>query len=315
MDVSIVIVNYNTEKLLDECIQSIKRETNITFEIIVVDNASTDTSPNMVRTKHPDVQLIENSENVGFARANNQGFALARGRYFFMLNPDTIILDGAIDRLFQFMERYPDVSICGPRNIDGQGALIYNCDHFPSLWNTFCEYSNLCNRYPSISIFRRARMRDWDYSKPREVDKIMGATLFFRAGLYQELGGLDPNYFMYFEETDFCYRARQAGKKVIFLPHITILHYGGKSAENQSQEQVLHRTISAHFFRSQYYFYKKHYGLLRMMAIRGLDFSYGLSLLVRNAVRKDKIKRTLGLRKGRTLLTHSIRFFPMNGHP
>src|SRR5208337_1918906 len=158
MDVSVVIVSYNTCRILDECIVSIKRVTTCPYEIIVVDNASADDSCGMLREKHPDVTLIENSENAGFARANNQGFAIAQGKYFFMLNSDTVILDHAIDKLVGFMERSPDVGICGPRNIGRDGKLQYNCDHFPSLWNTFCYYTNLGHLFPKSRLFNRCWM-------------------------------------------------------------------------------------------------------------------------------------------------------------
>jgi len=148
VDISIVIVSYNTCRILDECIASIKQETTCAHEIFVVDNASADDSCQMLREKYQDITLIENSQNVGFAKANNQGFTLASGKYFFMLNSDTVILDGAIDKLFEFMEGNPDVGICGPRNIGRDGKRQNNCDHFPGFWNTFCYYSGLSGFQP-----------------------------------------------------------------------------------------------------------------------------------------------------------------------
>lgn len=308
MDVSIVIVSYNTSRLLDECIHSIKRETRCAYEIIVVDNASDDGSCRMLREKHPDVTLIENRQNEGFAKANNQGFALASGKYFLMLNPDILLLDGAIDKLVEFMDQHQDVGICGPRNIGRDGKLQYNCDHFPSLWNTFWEYTNFVNRFPAVPLFRRSHMLYWDYAAQRDVDRIMGCSLMIRAKVFEKLGGLDHNYFMYFEETDLCFQARKSGSRVVYLPHAAIIHYGGESSKSQTSDAVVNRTISAYFLKSQYYFFRKNYGFLPMLAMRVLDFCYGSALLLRNSIRIDKTKMEHSRIKGRALLMNAFRF-------
>jgi GT2 family glycosyltransferase len=308
VDVSIVIVSYNTCKLLDECIVSIKKETTIAYEIIVVDNASTDNSCQMLQKKYPEIKLIENGDNAGFARANNQGFAIASGKYYFMLNPDTLILAGAIDKLVAFMERNHDVGLCGPRNIGVDGKLQYNCDHFPSVWNAFCEYTNIVNRFPSAPLFRRAHMRYWDYADQRDVERMVGCSLMIRSDLYKELNGLDDNYFMYFEETDFCFRASRLGMRTVYFPHAVIIHYGGESSQSQSSETVIDGTVSTHFLNSQYYFMRKNYGALQALTMRVLDFCYGAALVLRNTMRSDKLKKRHGRLKGRSLLINALRF-------
>jgi GT2 family glycosyltransferase len=308
MDVSIVIVSYNTCRILDECIASIKKETNVGYEIIVVDNASTDNSCRMLREKYPEVLLIENRENAGFARANNQGFAIAQGKYFFMLNSDTVILDGAVDKLINFMEKNPDVGICGPRNVGRDGELQYNCDHFPSFWNTLWVYSNLVNRYPKVKMFKRSRMQYWDYGEIKDVERIAGCALMIRSDLYIKLGGLDNNFFMYFEETDLCYRVIREGYRVVYFPYAIIIHYGGESSQSQAGQRVINKIIYSYYLDSQYYFYRKNYGFFSVVTIRSLDFVYGLALLVRNAARADRLKRAHSLAKGRALCTNALRF-------
>lgn len=308
MVVSIVIVSYNTSRILDECIASIKRETAVSYEIIVVDNASRDDSTRMLKEKHPEVKLIENGDNAGFAKANNQGFAVARGKYFFMLNSDTVILDGAIDKLVDFMEKTPDAGICAPRNVGRAGELQYSCDHFPGIWNTLCVYTNLVNRFPEVKMFRRSRMQYWDYADVRDVERVAGCSLMIGSDLFRRLGGLDSSYFMYFEETDLCYRVIREGLRVVYLPHTAIIHYGGESSVAQAGERVINRTIYSYFLVSQYYFYRKNYGFLAMAAIRGLDAAYGMALLARNAMRKDRPKREHGLAKGKALCASSLRF-------
>jgi GT2 family glycosyltransferase len=307
MDVSIVIVSYNTSQLLDECIVSVKKETTIDSEIIVVDNASIDDSCQMLREKHPDIKLIENENNVGFARANNQGFAIASGRYFLMLNPDTVVLDGAIDRLVNFMDENVDVGICTPRNLDEKGSLQYNCDHFPSLWINLCSYANLMNRFPKIKAFHRSRMAYWDYSDLKDVDKVMGCSLMIRSYLYKKFGGMDENYFVYFEETDLCYRVKKAGHRIVYFPFANIIHYHGESSKNDSSLLVIDKTVIAYHCRSQYYFFKKNYGIVPALLTRLLDFCYGLALIMRNMIRKNKIKRTSYLTKGKLLISESLK--------
>jgi GT2 family glycosyltransferase len=308
MDVSIVIVSFNTCNLLDECIASIERETQCGHEVIVVDNASTDGSPQMLREKYQAVTLIENEENVGFARANNQGFSGASGKYFVMLNPDTVILDRAIDKLVEFMERNLGVGICGPCNVGRERQLQYNCDHFPSFWNTLWVYTNLVNRYPNIKIFRKSRMLYWDYATQRDVDRITGCSLMIRAEVFRDLDGLDNNYFMYFEETDLCFRARKNGKRVVYLPHAVIIHYGGESSQSQTGEVTVGGTVASYFLNSQYYFFQKNCGRIPMLAMRALDLCYGSALLLRNSIRIDKAKMELGRIKGRALVMNAIRF-------
>lgn len=307
MDVSIVIVSFNTCRLLDECIASIKKETRCSHEIIVVDNASTDESCGMLRKKYPDVRLIENEKNVGFAKANNQGFAIASGRYYLMLNPDTVVLEGAIDKLIAFMDQNPGVGICSPRNVDREGNLQRNCDHFPSFWNNLCSYTNLVNIFPKVNMFRRSRMLYWDYSDLRDVDRVMGCSLMIRVNLYHQLGGMDENYFMYFEETDLCYRSKKSGYRTVYIPYASLIHYHGESTKEVLEKNVINRTIIDYHYKSQYYFLKKNYGMFQMLVNRLLDCTYGLSLIMRNVFRSDKIKRNLSLKKGKALISAALK--------
>lgn len=304
MDISIVIVNYNTSRLLDECISSIKRETSCQYEIFVVDNASQDDSVEMLHRKHPEVNLIENDRNVGFARANNQGFKRACGKYFFMLNPDTLILDGAIDKLFEYMEHHPQAGVCGPKNLDPDMNLQYNCDHYPSLWNDFVQYTRLDAAFPHIRLFNLSRMRYWNYSELQAVDRIVGCSLLIRSDIFKKVGGLDDNYFMYFEETDLCYRIGRMGYKIIYYPNAAIIHYGGESSK--SSEEVFNKTAMNYFLPSKYYFHKKNYGIINMIEVRLVDLCYGILLWLKNYKRKDVSIRTDRLAKAEMLIKNSL---------
>lgn len=306
MDVSIVIVNYNTCRLLDECIESIKRETRCEYEIIVVDNASSDDSCKMIKTKHPDVLLIENAENSGFAKANNLGFARARGRYFFMLNPDTVILDRAIDKLVDFMDNNHDAGICGPRNVGPDGALQHNCDHFPSVWNTLCYYASLGELFPKSRIFNRCWMRYWDYDGVRNVERMTGCSLMIRSSLFREVGGLDESYFMYFEETDFCYQAHLKGKKTVYFPYSCIIHYGGESAKTVKSIPVYNNVCWTYFYKSQYYFFRKNYGLLPTIAIKLLDALNGLKICLLSFKHSNADKKNNNMKIGLFLIKTAL---------
>ncbi|HCX01598.1 MAG TPA: glycosyl transferase family 2 [Syntrophaceae bacterium] len=302
MDVSIVIVSFSTNRLLDECIESIKKETCCSHEIIVVDNASADDSCRMLREKYPDVILIENAENAGFARANNQGFAIAQGRYFFMLNPDTLILDGAINKLLDFMEKNPDIGICGPRNIGRDGKMQYNCDHFPSVWNSFCYFTRLGDIFPRSRFFNPNQMRYWNYAEIRDVDRMVGCSLMIRSGLYKDLHGLDENFFMYFEETDFCHRAKKSGARITYYPHATILHYGGESSKTTPNEPVISNTVASYFHKSLYYYYRKNHNFFSLITLRLLNLTFGLFLLLRSSISGNGEKRNMAFCYGRFLI-------------
>jgi len=146
----------------------------------------------------------------------------------------------------------------------------------------------------------------WDYAEQRDVDKIMGCSLFIPAALYRQLGGLDNHYFMYFEETDLCYQVKRAGLRIVYFPEASIIHYGGESSQSQSKELVINKTVYSYFFKSQYYFFLKNYGVMPMLAMRFLDGSYGILLLLRNALRGDTEKKNYGLCKGRAILSCAV---------
>ena len=306
MDVSIIIVSFNTCQLLDDCLASVLRETNRPHEIIVVDNASTDDSLEMLQTKYPNVQLICNHGNAGFAKANNLGLGLAEGKYMLLLNPDTIILDGAIDRLVSFMEHHPEAGICSPKNVGADYELQLNCDYFPSLWNIFVEYARLGCLFPRRRIFNLTMMRHWNYDGIREVERVTGCSLLLRRELFDAIGDLDDNFFMYFEETDYCYRAQKRGFKTFFYPESVILHYGGQSAKAGKLNHIYNTTAMNYYLPSRYYFFNKHYGRMAELCIRLLDFSYGLMLYIKAYLQDTDMSNSLRSAKARLLVRSAI---------
>jgi len=176
MDVSIVIVSYNVADLLQKCLSSVKRETSCEYDIIIVDNNFSDDSVDMIRKHHAEVMLIENQTNLGFARANNQAFMRGKGRYIFMLNPDSIILGNAVNKLVQFMEDHPEAGACSPKILNPEGSLQPNCHHFPTIAMRLAEHFQLSRRYTKSRWFGREFMTYWDYREVRGVDWIMGCA-------------------------------------------------------------------------------------------------------------------------------------------
>lgn len=303
MDVSIVIVNFNSANYSIECIRSVKEQTSVSYEIIVVDNASTDDSVDVIRRNCKGITLIENKKNSGFAKANNQGFDQAQGRYLFMLNPDTIVLEKAIDQLVHFMDGHPDVGICAPKNVDKKGKNQPNCDYFPSILNDVIEYLNLNRKFPNIALFNRGRLLNWGYHEFREVDKVMGCSLIIQSELYRSVGGLDNRFFLYFEETDLCYQVRKAKYKIMYHPLARIIHFGGESTKTEKKKKLVAKTNMKYFFDSKFCFYKKNYGYGLAILSRAIDIIYAYMVVMRNICRKKCLEKEMHLKKGKIYLS------------
>ena len=262
MDLSIVIVSWNVRELLRQCLLSVNSNQNsseassiqsgrqLKTEIIVVDNASTDGTVEMVRSEFPDVRVIANSENVGFTRGNYQALAQARGRYLFLLNPDTKLHPGALHTLLDYMDAHPRVGIAGPRLFYGDGTTQSSRRRFPNLATAFLESTKLQQWFPHNRILSRYYMLDTSDDATQSVDWVNGSAMFVRRELYEQIGGLDETFFMYSEELDWCYRAKQAGWEEIYLPTAQITHYEGKSSEQVvAQRDIYFHSSKVHFFR------------------------------------------------------------------
>jgi GT2 family glycosyltransferase len=267
MDLSIVIVNWNTSELLIQCLDSIYQAApRLTFEIIVVDNGSTDESVNAICNQFPDVRIISNDLNLGFAKANNQGLAAGRGRYFLLLNSDTIVLPNALNRLVDVADINPGVGIIGPKLLNMDGTLQKSWASFPTFW------SELIGK----NFRRRRSVANSQFAY--EVDWIMGACMLVRSEIITDVGMLDEDYFMYSEETDWCYRIKRKGWKVWYLSNAEIYHLGGGSANRSNLTQLVL------LYRSKILFFRKHYGNYQATLLR-----YGLALanflgLIRRAI-------------------------------
>jgi GT2 family glycosyltransferase len=225
--VSIVIVNWNTRDLLESCLESVFKETtSIPIEVIIVDNDSSDGSREMVKQRFQQVRLIENKANLGFARGTNQGFGLATGQYVLMLNSDTVILDGAIEKTVAFADCHPEAGGIGCRLQFPDSSFQNSCFRLPNLLGILLESLYLSQSFKRSFLFNwnRYGCRDRDWDSYREVDCVMGSFLLLRRAVLQEVGFLDPGYFVYGEETDLCYRISRAGWKIYYYPEASIVH-------------------------------------------------------------------------------------------
>src|SRR5262249_52669728 len=235
--VSIIVVSYRTRELTLECLRSIARETvGVSHEVLVVDNASGDGSAAAIAQEFPDVKLIALDGNVGFARANNIAAGEARGRYLLLLNPDTVVIDRAIDRLLEFAAEHPQARIWGGRTLYADRTLNpTSCWRRMSLWNVFCRTAGLTGLFPRSQLFNSECYGRWDRSTVRDVDIVTGCFLLIERDFWQRLGGFDARFFMYGEEADLCLRAAKLGARPAVTPNATIIHYGGASEQVRSE--------------------------------------------------------------------------------
>ncbi len=248
MDLSIIIVNWNTREFLARCLDSVyETVSGIRFEVLVVDNASTDDSVRIVRRQFPHAHLIENRENAGFARANNQAIRLSRGRYILLLNSDTEVQAGALAKMVGFMADHPQVGGCGPRLFNADGSLQVSCHPMLTPWREFWRLLFL----ERISRRTTYDLSGWDLQTPREVEVIKGACLMLRRQALDQVGLLDEQYFMYTEEVDLCFRLRQAGWKLYWLPEARVVHYGEGSSRQVAEMMYIQ------LYRSKIQFYRK----------------------------------------------------------
>jgi len=294
VDLGVLIVSYNTRELLRNCLNSIYQKTGgIRFEVMVVDNGSSDNSVRMIREEFPQVKLIENRENLGFARANNQAIRQSGARYLLLFNPDTSFKAGSPHKMIKFMDDHPDVGILGCKILNTDGTIQPSNSSFPNLFTEFLRAFQVKKLIPGAGLREKigqkwsgmlgSTLREylrvyWDSERIREVDWVSGACLLIRRGVIEEVGLLDENFFMYYEDADWCYRMREKGWKTYYFPFFEVVHYVGKSDSRFSPRTFVERQ------RSMYHYFKKHKGkkavfLLRLFIFGGLALRW-LGLLV-----------------------------------
>jgi GT2 family glycosyltransferase len=282
--ISVIIVSYNVSEFLYQCLLSVIRATvNIECEIFVVDNASVDGSVQMIKKHYPQVSIIENSENVGFAAANNQAMKLTQGDFLVLLNPDTIVQEDTFSTMISFFENAKDAGIAGCKILNPDGSFSLDSRHsIPSPQTALWKMLGLNHLFPKSKVFGRYHMTFLDPNEISQVDAISGSFMMFRRDVYIELNGLDEDYFMYCEDIDFCYRASQSGWQTYYTPDTNIIHYKGESTKKNNIDYVIN------FNRSLYLFYKKnfhhHYvSFFRWFILLGVFFR-GIVVYIKNFI-------------------------------
>lgn len=269
MKLSIIIINFNTRALLQACLQSVFEQTkSFDFEVIVVDNGSSDDSSEMLAQHFPQVRTIFNIDNRGFAAANNQGIQQAQGEFVLLLNSDTEILDRAIDKTVAFLDTHPHIGIAGCKLLNSDGSLQPSCEHFPKPRDYFFESLYLDRLFPKNKFIGHFHLTWFDYSRTIQVDQVMGAFLLIRRSVIEQIGLMDESFFFYAEESDWCWRAKQAGWQVCFFHDAQVIHHCGSSADAISAKML----VQLHESRNR--FYRKHHrpgtaSLARLFMMKG----------------------------------------------
>jgi N-acetylglucosaminyl-diphospho-decaprenol L-rhamnosyltransferase len=242
---SVVVISFNTAALTQVCLRSVLEQTQRTdCELIVVDNDSTDGSADAIEREFPGVRLIRSARNLGFAAANNLAAAESRGEYLLLLNPDTVILEGAIDKLMAFAESRPDAGIWGGRTLFPDGRLNpTSCWRRLTLWSLISAVAGLSAVFPRNRLFNPDAYGGWARDGDRRVDIVTGCFLLIRRELWDRLGGFDPTFFMYGEDADLCLRAARLGARPMVTSSSTIVHHGGAS-ETVRTEKVIRLLIA-----------------------------------------------------------------------
>jgi hypothetical protein len=281
MKLSVVIICWNDLRVIRDCLRSIHEATHSAeYEVVVSDNGSVDGSIEFIRKNYPRVRIVENNKNLGFARGNNAGIDASRGEYILILNPDTIIHDGALDKMVEFADRHPEAGAIGCRVLNPDGTYQGSARLFPTIgryWVSALGLSRLSSRF----IFEQ--YPGWDGDTERSIDWQSGCCVMFRGNLLKDLGGFDEQFFYHFEEVDLCRRVWNAGRPILFTPEAVITHLGGQSVSRFP----IRFEIEKH--RSKYRYFYKHFGAraarrcrrLSIARIRMRQLGYGLLNLVK----------------------------------
>ncbi|OHB44439.1 MAG: hypothetical protein A2Y13_08555 [Planctomycetes bacterium GWC2_45_44] len=250
MNLSIIIVNYNTAGFLSQCLASCyKADCRDAFEVIVVDNASSDDSCIIVERDFPQAKLIKNKKNCGFAAANNQGFKISQGRHILFLNPDTVVNPGTFEKMICFLDKNPDAGAAAPKLLYPDNSLQFSSRSFYNIRTILLKRTFFGKIFPKSKILRDYLMADWNHNDIRAIDWALAACLMVRKDLFGKIGGFDEGYRLYFEDVDLCYRIDKAGYKIYYLPDAIVLHHHRRqSAEKLNMKAILHIRSAIRFF-------------------------------------------------------------------
>jgi len=283
MDISIVIVGWNSKPYLEECLESLSAAPpSRSMEVIVVDNASTDGSADMVESRFPQVKLIRSADNLGFAKANNLGIEQSRGRYVGLVNPDVKVLPGCLDALADYLDKNPGVGNVGPRILNSDMTLQSSCRRFPTLWNNLCSATGLASAFKNNRLLSGEHMLFFPHDRTLPVDVLVGCFWLLRREATEDIGLLDDGFFMYGEDVDWCRRCWQAGWQIVFFPGAEAIHHRGTSSASQPIWSAVAQQ------RSIIHYWSKHHGVLGLLGIKSILFSRHVLRYLFGAVSRSK---------------------------
>ncbi len=298
-ELSVCIVNWNTRTDLELAVSSVlQADLGLATEVIVLDNASSDGSADMIAARFPEVRLLRSPENLGFARGYNRAAGEAAGRYLLLLNPDTVTRPGALRTLYAFLEANPKAGAAGPRLLNRDESLQFSCRRFPRPVAALFRNTPLGKLFPRNRYTREYLMTDWGHDAPRDVDWISGAAMCIRRETWEQVGGFDEGFFMYAEDMDWCLRAHRAGWGISYVPQAVVMHCIGRSSDQVPVRMVIQ------FHRSMARFYLKHYAPgwpapVRWLPVIGVWLRCGVVLaetfwsMALNRLRGKAVKATL----------------------
>jgi N-acetylglucosaminyl-diphospho-decaprenol L-rhamnosyltransferase len=291
LDISVILVSYNTlemtKKALDDLFSSLG---NLEMEVFIIDNASKDDSAEILRREYPHISLIENKQNVGFGRANNQALPFIRGRYVLLLNTDAFVEPDTITKTVQYMNAHPKCGILGVKLLWRDGTLQPSCRFFPTPWNIFLERTNLKR------FFRHTKMVDdmsWDHNSVRDCDWVPGCYYLIRKEVIDQVGLFDPRYFLYYEEVDHCFAARRAGWKVVYFPDTPVVHIGGESAKHEGEISSSSQQIESLQIESELLYFRKNHSLIGVLIYLLLSSLADFIQLLKDLIKVRPAKRVL----------------------
>lgn len=268
LTISAIIVTWNGKHYVDECLSTISaQDIGTRLEVIVVDNASSDGTPEMIAQKFPGTILLRNKENQGFARANNLGMQRSTGRYVCLINSDVALPPDCLSRMWNYMEEHPEVGLLGPQMlVPAQAGVARSYMRFPSIWNCLCHSLGLDSLFRRWRLFGGILMTDFRNDQTSEVDVLNGWFLMIRREALEEVGGLDERFFMYGEDIDWSYRFHKAGWKRVYLASAQAYHYGGASSAAAPTRFYIEMQ------KADIQFWKKHHGQMKALVYRSLIF-------------------------------------------
>jgi N-acetylglucosaminyl-diphospho-decaprenol L-rhamnosyltransferase len=286
---SIIIVSYNTRTILRECLRRVNQyRQDLDFETLVVDNASADGSPEMVRNEFPETTLIISKKNLGFAGGNNLGLKAASGRYILLLNSDAYLTPGVLQSTIRFMDETPRCGILGVKLIGEDGAMQPSARMLPTPWLKFLVLSGIAARFTNSKLLGGPDYTWWPHDTPREVGWVPGAYFLIRRELIDTVGFMDERYFLYFEETDYCLQAGRSGWRVMIYPRVSVIHLGGESSKTTHQAMSTKgKQLIRYRLESEFMYYRKNFGVPWVLAAAGVEIFWHVMVIVKNKIRRN----------------------------